>query len=399
MSKDIEHRTWNNVPFNTWEYELQTEMKHRVLKYYLPIWAKILSKGFRQLTYIDGFGGIGAYHTQEDIVNGNYISNKFGSPIFSCQAISNLLEINQLHSVNAIIIDRESSNIENIEKICNYLKLNRDIQYTIGDFDAEINKILDELETQNNPTFFLIDPFGFTIRMKTIERIMRLPNTEIVVNFMYNSIQRFLKHPNENVNKLFDELFGTNQWTEYADKTREDKELELVNLFRNQCKIFTKFVYPFKLNFPEKNRPYYYLFHLTNHYLGCKLMKESFANNNEGEFVYTGTKLKDETLFDKMAKHEIASITNLCSKCFIENSIKNSMCENCLLEIFANIKIDYEKFLEEVIDKIPFNEKHIKKMLNDFESKGYLQIESKRYRTTGIENDDLLIFHQWEKDK
>ena len=70
---------WNNVPFKTWEYQKQTEMKHRVFSYYLPIWFQILGKRNKNLNYIDGFGGIGAYHKGKDIKEKKYISNCFGS--------------------------------------------------------------------------------------------------------------------------------------------------------------------------------------------------------------------------------------------------------------------------------------------------------------------------------
>lgn len=388
-------KEWQNVPFKTWLYEPQTEMKHMVLKHYLPIWAKILGSYNNGLNYIDGFGGIGAYHTAEDLENNYYKSKKFGSPIFSIQAISSLKQQGKIDFANAIIIDDNQENIDNIKKIIDYLKLNRiKINYIKNDFDFSINGILDSLQGESiYPTFFLIDPFGFMIKLKTIERIFEFEKTEILINFMYNAIGRYLTHPNDKIRSYFDDLFGTTDWKSYIFESGEEKELALVNLFRKQCKNFANYVYPFKLNFPEKNRPYYYLFHLSNHYLGCKLMKEAFASKNHGEFEYFGSRPRQLLLQNfNDSKHETVSFTNLCSKCFMPK--KTSKCAACLLPLFKSEPITYEKFFMTIVDLIPFTEKEIKKMLNKFEEDNILTVRSTRNRRSGFEKKDILIFHE-----
>ncbi len=392
MSKK-QARDWPNVSYQTWLYEPQTEMKHKVLKYYLPIWAKILSKYNNCLNYINGFGGIGAYHTKDDIKSNKYLSKNWGSPIFSMQAIDELKKNGMIEHANAVIMDNQKVNIENLINITVELNIkNININYICGNFDDEINKILDGLQgNQLYPTFFLIDPFGFSIKIKTIERIMAFEKAEVLINFMYNAINRYVKHHNDKINQRYDELFGTPDWRNFADMAGEDKELALVNLFREQCKKFSGFVYPYKLNFPEKNRPYFYLFHLTNHYLGCKLMKEAFANNNNGEFEYRGEIEKQPDLLDLMGeKYETAIFKRLCTKCFIEKKLHN--CIKCILFRFNGQSLTYKEFIKIIVDKLPFTEKEIKRMLNDFEKKNIIKVESSRNRRTGFENSDIIRF-------
>ena len=50
MSKE-KPKSWDNIPFETWEYEKQTEMKHRVFSYYLPLWMQILSSNNKNFNY------------------------------------------------------------------------------------------------------------------------------------------------------------------------------------------------------------------------------------------------------------------------------------------------------------------------------------------------------------
>ena len=385
-------KSWSNVPFLTWEYEPQTEMKHKVLRYYLPMWAKILGKHNTELNYIDGFGGIGAYHHPEN-TGMEYSMHHFGSPIFSLQTISRLQQKGEIDNANIIIIDENSDNIQNLKQIVEYIgNDNPNIHYINGDFDSEINQILEnDCRIGMYPSFFLIDPFGFSIKFNTIKKIMEKDKTEVLINFMYNAISRYVHHPSEKITKLYDELFGTPQWRNHADKSGEEKELSLVKLFREQCKEIASFVYPYKLNFPEKNRPYYYLFHLSNHYLACKLMKEAFAANNNNEFEYTGEQVRQPNLFDIYnEKHELAVLTNLCSKCFVEK--KANICMKCMQELLDVNSLTYRKFLGKIVDCLPFTEKEIKRMLNDFEKKGYLRVNSLRKRRQGFQPDDVLVF-------
>lgn len=309
--KNEKPKSWGNVPYKTWKYQKQTEMKHRVFRYYLPQWLSILGKFHKNLNYVDGFGGLGAYHTDEDIKSGEYLSKKFGSPIISMLGILDLEQRGKIEKANILVLDKNAENIRNIETIIGHLgiKTKGSISVRPGNFDEEINKFLDQIEEKNSklaPTFFLIDPFGIAdIRLQTIKRIMNVGKDEILLNFMYNCLQRFVSHPDGKINKIYDEYFGSDVSRVCKGKKLKEKEDELVGIFRNNCKKFCKFVYPFKLKFPYKDQTYYYLFHLTQHHKGCSLMKDSFAKFNNGKDEYAGEKYKNQSgLFDSLEEKE-----------------------------------------------------------------------------------------------
>lgn len=112
--------SWNNVFFRTRGYEKQTEMKHKVFSYYLPIWFQILGRWNENLNYIDGFGRIGAYHTIEDIKKNKYISDNYGSPILSIHAISNLKKDKKTKSMDSdltFITNEKKLNSKNCQSI------------------------------------------------------------------------------------------------------------------------------------------------------------------------------------------------------------------------------------------------------------------------------------------
>ncbi|MFH1841075.1 MAG: three-Cys-motif partner protein TcmP, partial [Candidatus Shapirobacteria bacterium] len=246
------------------------------------------------------------------------------------------------------------------------------INFLNGDFDENINKLLDEVKNLA-PTFFLIDPFGYSqIKLKTIKRIMEHKKSEILLNFMYNAIQRWVSYPR--LEKHFNELFGCEHWRKYADERTNKKEQSLIDLFRFRCKEFSEFVYPFRLRFPDKNMPFYYLFHLCNHRKGCILMKDSFAKFNLGNLEYKG-KAGGQLAFDL----------------FIEEEKQDW--EEYLFANFAGFTIPYGKLLDYIIDLVPSREREIKKVLQCFEKERKIKIEvGGRKRKCGIIESDLVIF-------
>lgn len=371
-------KTWNNVPFKTWSYQKQTHMKHKVFGYYLPMWLNILGKWNGNLNYIDGFGGIGAYHTEEDVKKNEYISNYFGSPIISVKAINELRNQKKIRKANILVIDDSEENLDNIKTILEYICPNYEekIDYVPGKFDDIINVFLDKVKNLA-PTFFLLDPFGYSgIKLDTLKRIMNREKTEILLNLMYNSLQRWITHPDPKINRIYDEYFGGDEWRKCKDKHLLEKEESFTRIFRNKCKKFASFVYPFRLRFPNKNMTYYYLVHLTQHYLGCAKMKESFAKFNYGEVEYSGESCQ-KSLFDPLEKQQEAER-------FGEN----------LVIRYKGQKLDYLQLISEWIDEVDLLESQIKQVLVSLEQRKKIIVEPfrGRKRTTGFEREDKISF-------
>ena len=67
---------------------------------------------------------------------------------------------------------------------------------------------------------------------------------------------------------------------------------KLVDIYKQQLKKRgARFVFPYKLSFPDKDRTYYYLFHVTNDRNGCSIMKSVFATRNLGRVEYLGKRV------------------------------------------------------------------------------------------------------------
>lgn len=354
------------LPFKTWEYKDHTKMKHQVFVDYFDKWVKIVGK-YNKLNYIDGYAGIGAYKDQEGKLY-------FGSPVLAADTIQKNTSKLQ-RKVNLLVIDTEKDNLDNIDKIFNYQKLDIKPTFINNDFDKTINAILDN--TQNlAPTFVFIDPFGFTIKIKTLKRIMQISKSEILLNFMFTRINQFLNAPN--VSKCCNELFGGEEWIKCKKLKSSAREKCIIESYRNKLKKISKYVYYYRLEFPDMQKTFYYLFHLANHHLGCSIMKSSFAKFNYGRVEYRGNRN------DQMGLFEMKDIK-------IEQVMKY------LKNIYKGKQRTYEQIISEQIDETEFLESHFRKSIKEMENKELFISRIPPKTPTGkdrisIENQDIIVF-------
>jgi len=270
------------LPFETWPYEEQTKIKHQVFADYFDKWVKILGK-YHKLNYIDGFAGRGAYRQ-----NGNVY---YGSPVLAAEIIKN----DQKEAV-LVLIDKTKKNLKNLDKIFKYKGLSDVKTVKVHEeFDRTINDLLDN-KSNLEPTFFFIDPFGFSINYSTLKRIMKIDKSEILLNFQFNGLTRFLSLPQ--LEGTTTKLFGTDKWNELVHVKGPERETRIVGLFKSQLEKIAAHVFYYPIEFPNRDRTYYYLFHITNHWKGCSIMKSCFAHYNQGRTSYRGERSGQKTLFE-----------------------------------------------------------------------------------------------------
>ena len=257
------------------EKEEQTVTKHSILANYLQPWAKIISTHFTRAYYVDAFAGRGEYESGEE-----------GSPVIAANILTRWQK--RLLQFYCICIEK------NRERYKSLVASLQSFNNIIG-LETYSNEFLDVIETVlakigRHPAFFLIDPEGFSgMDFNKIESILSQPHKEILINFQYNAIQRWIETARnltsiddtrrENALQLsetFNKLFGTEEWKEIAVKHTSSsvKELDLVNLYASQIRKQGFFEWHFKNKFPRKNRTYYYLVYATKNLNAFKIMKE-----------------------------------------------------------------------------------------------------------------------------
>jgi three-Cys-motif partner protein len=268
------------VPKTTrWPLEPHTQTKHLILRCYLDAWLPIMARYNGRIVLLDGFAGPGRYSGGED-----------GSPLIALKALLDHPHFKKPASRREVIFffierdaDRAAALEQELEELAHTRPIPDWIKYEVlkGEFAPLVTGVLDDVQArgvQLAPTFAFIDPFGFgDVPMNVIARIVKNPSCECLITFMYESINRFLAHPEEAVQQHFAELFGSREWRELvSEDNRERRRDRLVDLYRHQLmrQAGLKYVRTFEM-VNEGNRTEYFLYFGTNHRQGLSKMKQA----------------------------------------------------------------------------------------------------------------------------
>ena len=252
-----------------WEIELHTLAKHEILRRYLGAWFPILATYNGRILYIDGFCGPGRYKGGED-----------GSPVIALkEAMKHNTRLSN-REITLLFIDGDKRRIDHLKLELASLSIpaNFSVSPIHDQFDNTLKGIFDDLAKQGAylaPTFAFVDPFGFKgIPFDLVERLLKNPKTEVFINMMVDSINRFIEHPDPDIQQQIIDLFGTPKVIDVI-KSGGDRVTELRLLYQNQLLKHARFVRYFEMR-DKHNRIIYYLFFATNHPLGHLRMKEAF---------------------------------------------------------------------------------------------------------------------------
>ncbi len=160
----------------------------------------------------------------------------------------------------------------------------------------EIMDLLDEQEKNLAPSFIMVDPFGVSeTPMAIIARILRNPQSEVFISFMYDYINRFRSNPE--FEPHLNELFGCTEWRTGIDiKDSNERRKFYYNLYERKIReAGANFVV--HLDLFEGNRLIYSIFFGTKHILGSDRMKQAIWKVAPfGDFTFRGVHSSQLTL-------------------------------------------------------------------------------------------------------
>jgi three-Cys-motif partner protein len=336
----------------TWPIQPHTEAKHAILAAYLRAWFPILSLGgFDRVIYIDGFAGPGRYAEGQD-----------GSPILALGALA----------AQTIPLEAqfEFHFVERDEHVAAALAVNLEDLRARGLIPAKADVRLHPGQTFEEayerairprlsafpgaPAFALVDPFGWTgIPMQLVAELLQRPSTEILVNFMFEEINRFLAHPDQPQN--FDALFGCGEWQKALGLVGADRKRFLHDLYRDQLHSAgrARYVRSFEMR-NQRGVVDYFLFFATNSLKGLEKMKEAMWRvDPAGGFTFS-----DATDTNQAVLFEPKPDRNLLRR-FIERRFSGKRAR----------REEVERF---VVEHTPFLATHYKRVLRQMEIDGRL---------------------------
>ena len=328
-----------------WDLEPHTRAKHEILRRYLQAWFPILAQGkFPEIMYVDGCAGPGQYSKGED-----------GSPIIALRiALQQPAHVRM--KIRFVFIEEIGDRADFLSEIVASLRIpgNCKIElYGRESFEETFRRVLDSYNDADQPpppTFVFIDPFGYSdAPLSIVQDILRHTSCEVLVNFMYEEINRFLSLSNQE--RHFDALFGTHEWREgrRLAEPRARKRF-LHNLYYRQLRdsAGAKYVRSFEMR-NIKDRVDYYLFYATNSILGLSRMKDAMWKVDEsGEFTFSDA-------------------TDPRQAVFFANDPRFDLLRNQLLARFGGREVSVEDVQQFVLEETAFRETHYRRILKELE--------------------------------
>lgn len=258
-----------------WSLEAHTQAKHLILRRYLEAWLPIMARHHGRIVFVDGFAGPGRYAGGEE-----------GSPLMAIQTLldhphfqtaPNSLQVSFLFTEDNpdrfAALTNELHQIQTPEWIS--------VQPVQNKFVPAMTMLLDDLAVQGSvlaPTFAFIDPFGFSdTPMELVRRILSNARCECLITFMFESVNRFLAHPDPGIQHHFDGLFGTPGWRGLLDlPAGAERRDAIVELYRSQLQHMAgaEYVRTFEM-VNDGNRTEYFLYFATHSLTGLRKMKEA----------------------------------------------------------------------------------------------------------------------------
>lgn len=265
-----------------WDLDPHTAKKHEILRRYFDAWLPIMSKWNTRVVYIDGFSGPGQYSRGED-----------GSPVVVLKAARDH-KYPIAGELFCVFVEDHHARCEHLREVLSQLasSLPRHVKYHVveGKFDEHLEKVLRLLEKQARdvaPSLVFIDPFGFShTPFKIIRKILENSRSEVLINFMYEEVNRFLSV--EQYAEDYDALFGTRSWRSVRTLSGpQERRKTIHDIYLSQLETCAKFVHSFEMR-NRANSTDYFLFFATNNLKGLEKMKEAMWRvDGTGSFQFS----------------------------------------------------------------------------------------------------------------
>jgi three-Cys-motif partner protein len=241
-----------------------------------------MAKWNGRVVYIDGFAGPGRYSRGED-----------GSPVVVLKAARDHRYPVQTELV-CIFVEDDSARCDRLKGVLEELSpsLPTYVKWEViqGKFDVHLAKrfsVLDARAEALAPSLVFIDPFGFShTPFATIKRILANKRCEVLINLMYEEVNRFLSL--STVSGDLDELFGTNSWRAVVNISGANERRKAIHdIYLSQLKMAARYVQSFEMR-NKTNSTDYFLFFATNNLKGLEKMKEAMWKVDDvGSFQFS----------------------------------------------------------------------------------------------------------------
>jgi len=246
----------------------QTYLKHLFLERYLETVAYHIGYSHKEFAYVDCFSG--PWHTWDEELGDTSIR----IALDRLNSVRNgLAQQKRYPTIRAIFVEKSAAAFASLEQALQEHRGDIKTLALPGTFEENIARILDQVGSTF--AFFFVDPTGWSgFSMDNLRPILKRANGEVMINFMYDFINRFLGFQDAANEGSLDRCFGTKTWRSIREAS--DRESALVNLYMEQVRATGGFPYvtSSRILKPLQDRAYFHLIYATRNPKGV----EEFRN-------------------------------------------------------------------------------------------------------------------------
>lgn len=297
----------------TWRLPEHSAAKHLLLKEYLQAWFPIMAfmgrgqSGY-QLNYIDAFAGPGIYEGGEQ-----------GSPLVALRTLVEHESFLEWQNVKFLFyfVEIDSGRMASLRQQVETLWSSRPPgkpqnvsivfrEQSFFDLVEELKSVANAQSHRPRPTFAFVDPFGFgRLPLADLCQLLSTGSCEVLFNFMYDSINRFVGWRDDKNQDNFTLLFDGDDHLDLEGKSPHEREIYLHDLISRVIISSGNFEYVRKFQLERNSaRTLYSLFFATRHLKGLGVMKEAMwkIDSQNGE-RFSDRLVSNPSLFDGMPNY------------------------------------------------------------------------------------------------
>jgi three-Cys-motif partner protein len=353
----------------------QTHAKHFILRGYLQELAYKVLRGW-DIAYVDGFSGPWESKTAD------FSDTSFMIALGVLKEAQRIIYEQTLvrRKIRCFFSEKSAAAYQQMVDAVSPFHRPGD-GFEVMTFNGEFVDAVGEIRTFIGTAFPLIfiDPTGWTEYPFTkIAPLFAYAKCEVLINFMYGHISRFLTHPDEKIIASLDPILGGPGWQGRLDLTMK-KGPAVEKLFRETLKAAGEFGYVVstRIDKSTQERPHFFLGYGTKDRAGLKAFRETeyralreHAKNRSAAM----TRKRDErantaSLFaDFEAAQKEASIDDLVDE-------QKALAKEMLLDMLSTASggIVFVGILDAILQAFMLRETNVKDMCVELAKKGKIE--------------------------
>lgn len=250
----------------------QTRAKHFILRGYLQELAFKVLRGW-DIAYVDGFSG--PWESKTDDLSDTSFMIAIG--VLKDAQSKVAAQTGVRRKIKCFFSEKGTKSYAQMAAAV--APFNRpDDDFTIETFHGEFVDAIEDIRKFVGRSFPLIfiDPTGWTeYPFPKVSPLFNPSKCEVLINFMYGHISRFVTHPDERVIASLDAILGGPGWQKRLDPTM-NPGLAVEKLFRETLQAAGEFahVVSTKIDKSTQNRPHFFIVYGTKNRAGLKAFRE-----------------------------------------------------------------------------------------------------------------------------